>query len=353
MLIRRICYIGYLAVLDVFILLVHKEVMKTQPAKKLFNIDINLDVPVFTKKTEHVPDIDPNYSFDHDTTLAILAGFMHNLKVLVQGLHGSGKSTHIEQIAARLNWPCIRINLDGYISRSDLIGKETIVLLRGKQVTEFKDGILPWAIKQRMALVFDEYDAGRPDVMFILQRILENNGKFTLVDTNSVITPHPDFRIFATANTVGLGDSKGIYSGTQIINQGQMDRWNIVAKLDYLPLEKEVSIVLKKLPLYNYKEGKKLVTNMVELANLTRNGFALEDISCLMSPRTVINWAENNQIFADVEKSFRLSFLNKCDDSEKRVIAEYYQRVFNCELNESLKDQNETTSISNGAKSYI
>jgi cobaltochelatase CobS len=306
--------------------------------RDIFNIDSDLEVPYFSHKSEHVPSIDPNYYFDASTTLAIVAGFKHNLKVMLQGLHGSGKSTHIEQVAARLNWPLIRINLDGYISRSDLICKDAIIIKDGLQITQFKDGILPWALKQPMAIVFDEYDAARPDVMFVLQRILENQGKLTLIDTNSVIEPHQYFRIFATANTIGLGDNRGIYSGTNFINQGQMDRWNMVVSQQYLPLDKEVELVINKFPSYKEGEGKKLVIQMVELARLTRNGFAAEDISCLMSPRTILNMAENNLILGNIETAFRLSFLNKCDELEKPIIAEYYQRVFNQQLTEFIKE---------------
>ena len=300
--------------------------------RQVFNIDSDLQIPAFSQKSANVPDIDDAYLFDAPTTLAILAGFAHNKRVLVQGYHGTGKSTHIEQVAARLNWPCIRINLDSHISRIDLIGKDAIVLKEGKQVTDFKEGILPWALKNPVALVFDEYDAGRPDVMFVIQRVLESDGKLTLLDQNEVIHPHPAFRIFATANTVGLGDTSGLYHGTQQMNQGQMDRWNIVATLNYLPEEQEIGIVLARVPSYKSSEGKKTVATMVRMANLTRKGFMAGDISTLMSPRTIIHWAENAQIFGDLEYAFTVTFLNKCDELERPVIAEYYQRCFDKDL---------------------
>jgi len=298
--------------------------------RQLFNLDIDLQVPAFSKPGEHVPDIDEAYRFDHDTTLAILAGFAHNRRVLIQGYHGTGKSTHIEQVAARLNWPCIRVNLDSHISRIDLIGKDAIVLKDGKQVTEYREGLLPWALQHACALVFDEYDAGRPDVMFVIQRVLEVEGKLTLLDQNRVIHPHPAFRLFATANTVGLGDTTGLYHGTQQINQGQMDRWNIVATLNYLLEEEEVAIVLAKVPSFAKKADK--VKAMVALAALTRQAFVQGDISTVMSPRTVISWAENANIFGDLATAFRLSFLNKCDEAERPAIAELYQRCMNEEL---------------------
>jgi cobaltochelatase CobS len=301
--------------------------------RETFGIDSDMEVPGFSLRTEHVPDLDPAYRFDRDTTLAILAGFAYNRRVLVQGYHGTGKSTHIEQVAARLNWPCIRINLDSHISRIDLIGKDAIVLRDGKQVTEFREGILPWALQHPCALVFDEYDAGRPDVMFVIQRVLEVEGKLTLLDQNRVIRPHPYFRLFATANTVGLGDTTGLYHGTQQINQGQMDRWNIVATLNYLPQQQEVEIVMAKLGI-DPKDAKarKQIEQMVALADLTRAGFIAGDISTLMSPRTVITWAENARIFGDVGFAFRLTFLNKCDEAERATVAEYYQRCFNEEI---------------------
>lgn len=307
----------------------------TVSARKVFAIATDMDVPAFSVKTEHVPDIDPSYCFDNDTTLAILAGFKYNRRVLIQGFHGTGKSTHIEQIAARLNWPCLRINLDGYISRIDLIGKDAIVIRDGLQVTEFREGLLPWGLQHGVALILDEYDAGRPDAMFVLQRVLEAGGKLTLLDQNTVITPHPSFRIFATANTVGLGDATGLYHGTHSLNQGQMDRWNIVAALNYLPLEREMAIVLAKLPSYNTTAGKKLVRTMIKTAELTREGFIAGDISSVMSPRSVISWAENHEIFNNIDTAFRLSFLNKCDDLERSIIAEYYQRAIGNELDES------------------
>ncbi len=298
-----------------------------------FGIASEMEVPAFSVRTEHVPDLDPAYRFDRDTTLAILAGFAFNRRVMIQGYHGTGKSTHIEQVAARLNWPCIRINLDSHISRIDLIGKDAIVLRDGKQVTEFREGILPWALQHPCALVFDEYDAGRPDVMFVIQRVLEVEGKLTLLDQNRVIRPHPAFRLFATANTVGLGDTTGLYHGTQQINQGQMDRWNIVATLNYLPHEQETQIVLAKLGIDpSDTAARKRVAAMVALADLTRAGFINGDISTVMSPRTVITWAENARIFGDVGFAFRVTFLNKCDEAERATVAEYYQRCFNEEL---------------------
>jgi cobaltochelatase CobS len=302
-------------------------------ARDVFGINVDLDIPAFSVRTEHVPEIDPSYQFDKETTLAILAGFAHNRRVMVQGYHGTGKSTHIEQIAARLNWPCIRVNLDSHISRIDLIGKDAIVLKDGKQVTEFREGILPWALQHPCALVFDEYDAGRPDVMFVIQRVLEVEGRLTLLDQNRVIRPHPAFRLFATANTVGLGDTTGLYHGTQQINQGQMDRWNIVATLNYLPHSQEVAIVMAKLGIAESDTVlKKRTESMVALADLTRAGFIAGDISTVMSPRTVITWAENTRIFGDIAFAFRLTFLNKCDEAERNTVAEYYQRCFNDEI---------------------
>lgn len=303
--------------------------------RETFGIDIDMKVPAFSQGSEHVPEKDPAYLFDRDTTLAILAGFAFNRRVMVQGYHGTGKSTHIEQVAARLNWPCIRVNLDSHVSRIDLIGKDAIVLKDGKQVTEFREGILPWALQHPCALVFDEYDAGRPDVMFVIQRVLEVEGKLTLLDQNRVIRPHSAFRLFATANTVGLGDTTGLYHGTQQINQGQMDRWNIVATLNYLEHDAEVNIVTAKLPAYQDEAGRKVIGQMVSLADLTRQGFMNGDISTVMSPRTVITWAENTKIFGDVAFAFRVTFLNKCDEVERPVLAEYYQRCFNQELPET------------------
>ena len=307
----------------------------TISARQTFGIDADMQVPAFSHAREHVPDIDDAYRFDRDTTLAILAGFAHNRRVVIQGYHGTGKSTHIEQVAARLNWPCVRINLDSHISRIDLIGKDAIVLRDDKQVTEFREGMLPWAIQRPIALVFDEYDAGRPDVMFVIQRVLEAQGKLTLLDQNRVIRPHPAFRLFATTNTVGLGDTTGLYHGTQQINQGQMDRWNIVATLNYLSHDAEVEIVLAKAPDYDSEADRKLIGAMVDLADLTRTGFIAGDISTVMSPRTVITWAENARIFGDIGLAFRLTFLNKCDEVERPVVAEYYQRCFDVELPDS------------------
>jgi cobaltochelatase CobS len=307
----------------------------TVSVRQTFGIDCDMQVPAYGQTSEYVPDLDDAYRFDHDTTLAILAGFAHNRRVIIQGYHGTGKSTHIEQVAARLNWPCIRINLDSHISRIDLIGKDAIVLQDGKQVTEFREGLLPWALQRPMAVCFDEYDAGRPDVMFVIQRVLEVEGKLTLLDQNKVIRPHSAFRLFATANTVGLGDTTGLYHGTQQINQGQMDRWNIVATLNYLPHDEEVNIVLAKCPDYDTKEGRDKIAAMVSLADLTRSGFINGDISTVMSPRTVITWAENANIFSDVAFAFRVTFVNKCDEMERSTVAEYYQRCFGTELSES------------------
>ena len=303
--------------------------------KQTFGFESDMQAGGFSKKNEYVPKIDPDYKFDKDTTLAILAGFSFNKRVLIQGYHGTGKSTHIEQVAARLNWPCVRVNLDSHISRIDLIGKDAIVLKDGKQITEFKEGILPWSIQNPIALVFDEYDAGRPDVMFVIQRVLESEGNFTLLDKNKVLEQHDFFRIFATTNTVGLGDTTGLYHGTQQINQGQMDRWNIVSTLNYLPFEKELEIVLAKNKDFNNKDGKELLSNMIKVADLTRKGFINGDISTVMIPRTVLHWAENTSIFKDQGYAFRITFLNKCDELEKKIISEYYQRCFGEDLPES------------------
>ncbi|MFT4676552.1 MAG: cobaltochelatase CobS [Candidatus Azotimanducaceae bacterium] len=299
--------------------------------REVFGLDVDLTVAAFSEATEHVPAIDSSYLFDHETTMAILAGFGHNRRVMIQGYHGTGKSTHIEQVAARLNWPCIRINLDSHVSRMDLIGKDAIVLQDGKQITEFKEGLLPWALQRPCALVFDEYDAGRPDVMFVIQRVLEVEGKLTLLDQSKVISPHASFRMFATTNTIGLGDPSGLYHGTQQINQGQMDRWNIVTTLNYLPHESETDIIASKIP----DVERKTLSNMVSVADLTRQGFINGDISIVMSPRTVIMWAENARIFNDYGFAFRLTFLNKCDETERPIVAEYYQRCMGEELPES------------------
>ena len=304
--------------------------------RQVFGIDIDLEVPAYSRADEHVPDLDPDYLFDRDTTLAILAGFARNRRVMITGYHGTGKSTHIEQVAARLNWPCIRVNLDSHISRVDLVGKDAIVLRDGKQVTEFRDGMLPWALQNNIALCFDEYDAGRPDVMFVIQRVLEVSGRLTLLDQSRVIRPHPAFRLFATANTVGLGDTSGLYHGTQQINQGQMDRWSIVATLNYLPHDKEADIVRSKVKTYlKTKETRETVNRMVRVADLTRNAFVGGDLSTVMSPRTVITWAENADIFGDIGFAFRLTFLNKCDELERPLVAEFYQRCFGKDLPES------------------
>ena len=301
-----------------------------------FGFESEMEIEGFSKKNEFVPEIDKNYKFDRDTTLAILSGFAFNKRVLVNGYHGTGKSTHIEQVAARLNWPCVRVNLDSHISRIDLIGKDAIILKDGKQVTEFKEGILPWSIQNSVALVFDEYDAGRPDVMFVIQRVLEADGSFTLLDKNKVIKQNKYFRLFATSNTIGLGDTTGLYHGTQQINQAAMDRWNIVTSLNYLSLDKEMEIVVAKNKNLNNSKGKENVANMIKVASLTRKGFIAGDISTVMSPRTVLHWAENTEIFKDTGYAFRVTFLNKCDEIEKNTIAEYYQRCFGDELPESL-----------------
>jgi cobaltochelatase CobS len=303
--------------------------------RQVFGIDTDLEAPAYSQAEEHVPDLDPDYVFDRETTLAILAGFAKNRRVMIAGYHGTGKSTHIEQVAARLNWPCVRINLDSHVSRIDLVGKDAIVLQEGKQVTEFRDGILPWALQNNIALVFDEYDAGRPDVMFVIQRVLEVSGRLTLLDQRRVIRPHPAFRLFSTANTVGLGDTSGLYHGTQQINQGQMDRWSIVTTLNYLPHDKEVDIVLSKATHYRDAAGRDIVNKMVRVADLTRNAFINGDLSTVMSPRTVITWAENADIFNDIGFAFRVTFLNKCDELERPLVAEFYQRSFGKELPES------------------
>ncbi len=307
----------------------------TVSVRQQFGFDTDMQVPAFSQANQFVPDTDEAYCFDRDTTLAILAGFAHNRRVIIQGYHGTGKSTHIEQVAARLNWPCVRINLDGHISRIDLIGKDAIVVRDGKQVTEFREGLLPWAFHSAMALVFDEYDAGRPDVMFVIQRVLESNSRLTILDQNRVIQPHPAFRLFATTNTIGLGDTTGLYHGTQQINQGQMDRWNIVTILNYLAHDVECDIVLAKVPNLNTEDGRKTVAAMVEVADLTRSGFMNGDISTVMSPRTVITWAENAAIFDDYGLAFRVTFLNRCDELERPIVAEYYQRCFGTELPET------------------
>ena len=306
--------------------------------KQTFGIDTDIEVDAFSKKSELVPEIDKDYVFDRDTTLAILSGFLHNKKVIVHGYHGTGKSTHITQIAARLNWPCVRINLDSHISRIDLIGKDAITLKDGKQITEFKEGILPWSFQNPVALVFDEYDAGRSDVMFVLQRILESDGYFTLLDKNKVVRQNRYFRLFATANTIGLGDTTGLYTGTQQINQAQLDRWEIVTSLNYLPEDKEMKIILSKNKKLGNPKGKEIISNMIKVASLTRKGFIAGDISTVMSPRTVLNWSNNAEIFKDIGYAFRVTFLNKCDDAEKSIISEYYQRCFGEDLPESLKN---------------
>ena len=300
--------------------------------RQVFGIDSGMQVPAFSRPNEHVPDVDDAYCFDRDTTMAILVAFAHNRRLLIQGHHGTGKSSHIEQVAARLNWPTVRVNLDSQITRIDLIGKDAIVLRDGRQVTEFREGILPWSLQRPMALVFDEYDAGRPDVMFAIQRVLEHDGRLTLLDGNRVIRPHPAFRLFSTANTIGLGDATGLYHGTQPLNQGQLDRWNLVATLDYLPPPDEIRIVLAKVPGFDTEVGRKTVAAMVAVANLTRAGFVAADLATVMSPRTVITWAENAQLFDDVRMAFRMTYLNRCDELERSIVAEYFQRCFNQDL---------------------
>lgn len=311
--------------------------------RDLFGIDSDTQVLAFSERSDYVPEIDEGYHFNAEVTLAILAGFNHNRRVMLQGLHGTGKSTHIEQIAARLNWPCMRVNLDGHISRLDLVGKDTIVIREDRQVTEFQEGIVPWSLQRPIALVFDEYDAGRADVMFVIQRLLDRDGKFTLLDQNRVLTPHPYFRLFATANTVGLGNSTGLYHGTQLLNHGQIDRWNIVATLNYLTSQEEMAIVETRVPQFCNGKFHQLLESMVALATLTREGFTVGDLSTLMSPRTVISWAENTLIFDDPVLAFRLSFLNKCEEDEHPIIAEYYQRCFDQELDASYLHLHGTT----------
>ena len=305
-------------------------------ARSTFGVDFDMEVPAFSQASEFTPAVDESYIFDDQTTQAILAGFAYNRRVMVQGYHGTGKSTHIEQIAARLNWPLVRINLDSHVSRIDLVGKDAIVLKDGKQSTEFREGLLPWALQNPVALTFDEYDAGRPDVMFVIQRVLEAEGRLTLLDQNKVITPNPSFRLFATTNTVGLGDTSGLYHGTQQINQGQMDRWSLVCQLNYLSHTQEEAIVLAKSPTYDTAEGKDMIASMVRVADMTRASFIAGDISTVMSPRTVMNWTENTRIFGgDIAQAFRLTFLNKCDELERAVISEFYQRAFCDDLPES------------------
>ncbi len=313
-----------------------REPDKTLSVREVFGFDTDMVVPAFSEPNNYVPEVDPAYHFDEQTTLVILAGFAHNRRVMIQGYHGTGKSTHIEQVAARLNWPCIRINLDSHVSRIDLVGRDAIVVRDGKQVTEFREGMLPWALQHATAIVFDEYDAGRPDVMFVIQRVLEVEGKMTLLDQNRVIRPHPSFRLFSTSNTVGLGDTTGLYHGTQQINQGQMDRWNVVATLNYLPEDDELKIILAKVPELSDEKGLKRGKRMIQLAELTRRGFMNGDISTVMSPRTVITWAENTRIFNDLGFAFRVTFLNKCDEAERPIVAEYFQRCFDTELPESI-----------------
>lgn len=308
---------------------------RTISVREVFGIDTDLRVPAFSEGEDHVPEVDSAYRFNPEVTLALLAGFSRDRRVMVQGLHGTGKSTHIEQVAARLNWPCVRVNLDGHISRLDLVGKDAVVLRDGQQVTEFQEGIVPWALQRPVALIFDEYDAGRPDVMFVIQRILERDGKLTLMDQNRVISPHPCFRLFATANTVGLGNLSGLYHGAQRLNHAQIDRWNIVAALNYLPRDEEIAIVQARVPTFADAAGRALIDSMVAVADLTRKGFAAGDLSTLMSPRTVITWAENVEIFRDPALAFRLSFVNKCDEAERAIVAEYFQRCFDRELEES------------------
>ncbi len=310
----------------------------TLSVRKTFDIDSDWKVPAYKTRSEHVPEVDEDYLFDRQTTLAILAGFAHNRRVMVSGYHGTGKSTHIEQVAARLNWPCVRVNLDSHISRIDLIGKDAIVVRDGVQITEFRDGILPWSYQNNIALVFDEYDAGRPDVMFVIQRVLESSGRLTLLDQSRVIKPHPCFRLFATANTVGLGDTTGLYHGTQQINQAQMDRWSLVTTLNYLPHDNEVDIILAKVKSFNNPKGRENVSRMVRVADMTRASFINGDISTVMSPRTVINWAENHEIFGDLAFAFKVTFLNKCDELERATVSEFYQRAFGQEISETVEN---------------
>ena len=308
---------------------------KTVSAKKAFGVEMDFEIPAFSKPNSYVPAIDEAYRFDPETTMAILAGFARNRRVMVQGYHGTGKSTHIEQVAARLNWPCIRVNLDSHVSRIDLIGKDAIVVENGVQVTAFKEGMLPWAFQRPVALVFDEYDAGRPDVMFVIQRVLEAEGRLTLLDQNKVLTPNPWFRLFSTTNTIGLGDTTGLYHGTQQINQGQMDLWSIVTTLNYLDHDEEAKIVIAKVPLYDSADGRKAIDAMVRVADMTRNAFIAGDISTVMSPRTVITWAQNAEIFKNIGYAFRVTFLNKCDELERPTVAEFYQRAFGEDLPEA------------------
>ena len=305
---------------------------KVIDAEKVFGFKSNMKILGFKEKTKFVPEVDDAYLFDEITTKAILAGFCYNRRVMIQGYHGTGKSTHIEQVAARLNWPCVRVNLDSHISRLDLVGKDAIVLKDGKQVTEFREGVLPWALQNPVAIVFDEYDAGRADVMFVIQRVLEVSGKLTLLDNNRVINPHQNFRLFATANTVGLGDTTGLYHGTQQINQGQMDRWSIVSTLNYLSSDAEEKIIISKVPNFNTKDKREFIKSMVSIAELTRNGFISGDLSTVMSPRTVITWAENTNIIEDIDLAFKLTFFNKCDEMERPIVSEYYQRCFGRDL---------------------
>ena len=300
--------------------------------RSVFGFDSPLSVPAFVEPSEHVPEVDAAYRFNPEVTLALLSGFAHNRRVLVQGLHGTGKSTHIEQVAARLNWPCVRINLDGHISRLDLVGRDAVVLREGQQVTEFQQGMVPWALQRPMALIFDEYDAGRPDVMFVIQRLLEREGQFTLLDQNTVLRAHPQFRLFATSNTLGLGNLNGLYHGAQRLNHAQLDRWNLVAALNYLSAPEEIAIVAARVPALAGPQHQVLLAQMVALADLTRKGFALGDLSTVMSPRTVITWAENLQIFGNIALALRLSFVNKCDEAERATVAEYFQRCFDLPL---------------------
>lgn len=328
--------------------LIDQQPQSSVNVRDVFGIDADFKVPCFDERDEHVPEIDTAYRFDPDVTLAIISGFLHNRRVLVQGYHGTGKSTHIEQVAARLNWPTVRVNLDGHITRLDLVGRDAIAVRDGQQITEFREGILPWSLQRPVALVFDEFDAGRPDVMFVIQRILEQDGKFTLLDQNRVLTPHPWFRLFATSNTIGLGNLEGLYHGTQLLNQAQIDRWNIVARLDYLSTDEEGAIVLARIPeLGARSDGKSTVESMIRVAQMTRSGFRAGDISTLMSPRTSIHWAENYQIFDDVDVAFRLTFLNKCDAAERSIVAEYFQRAFNRELKESIMHSESSDSSAN------
>lgn len=315
----------------------------TLAVREAFGLDTDLVVPAFREAGEHVPTLDPTYRLQPEVTRALLAGFAHNRRVLVQGMHGTGKSSHIEQVAARLNWPCVRINLDGHITRLDLIGKDTITLREGQPVTEFIEGIVPWALRHGVALVFDEYDAGRPDVMFVIQRLLEREGRLTLLDQSRVLTPDPGFRIFATSNTVGLGNTTGMYHGTHRLNHAQLDRWEITATLDHLPPAEEAAIVTAHVP--EVAEEPDRLSGMVRFAGLTRAAFAAGDLATLMSPRTVIAWAENVDLFGDLGTALRYTFANRCDPEDEPVVEELFQRCFGRELDPAVGAQGREVSL--------